>query len=146
MSKIRKITLFGKEYAVRVNTREHYSNGRTVIRLVGAHESDWGEPILTASVNLPDLDCPKGEAWIKDYSENEGVKDWLIAEGLIEAESEAVHRLYFNTLVTRHKLILAAERKTAPIDPRFPQAHYGNDLKAPKVTGPMDSCSSHEKE
>lgn len=122
MTKIREIELFGKKYPVRAQMTEHYSNGRAVIRLVGATEEDWGEPVLTASVNLPELDCPKGEVWIKNYSENEGVKDWLIAEGLIERESEAVHRLYFNTLVTRHKLIPQKDRK---------------------ITGPLDSCSSH---
>lgn len=58
-----------------------YGNGRTAIRLVDA---DNGEPIATATVNIPEIPLPKNEVIIKDYSENEGILDALINAGIVE--------------------------------------------------------------
>jgi hypothetical protein len=57
-----------------------YANDRIAIQLVD-HED--GEPIATASVNLPEYDLPADHVIIKDWSENEGMYETLIEAGLI---------------------------------------------------------------
>ena len=46
---------------------QYRSNDRTSIMLV---EKSTGEPVATATVNLPDVDVPEGHVIIKNYSEN----------------------------------------------------------------------------
>ena len=60
--------------------REEYANGRTALVLVDALD---GSPIATASVNLPDVELAEDEVCIKDYSENEGMLDALVREGIV---------------------------------------------------------------
>jgi len=55
-----------------------YSNGRTAIQLCDAND---GQPIATATVNLPDEPMAEDEADIKNYSENSGILDALIDAG-----------------------------------------------------------------
>lgn len=110
---------FGQKYQVEVRELKYF-NGRAALRLFGASGEEYtGECILTATVNLPELECPPGEVWIKNYGENVGVLPWLIEHGFIERESEAVHVLGFGDVVSRHR------------------------LRRPKVTGPLDSCANH---
>lgn len=56
-----------------------YTNGRIALQLV----SSAGEPLCTASVNLPDDECPPDHVFIKNWSENEGVLEELIGHGVI---------------------------------------------------------------
>jgi hypothetical protein len=56
-----------------------YSNGRTAIELIDAED---GCPVMTATVNIPDAHLEKDEIIIKNYSENEGVLDFLIENGI----------------------------------------------------------------
>lgn len=63
-----------------ISTEHSYGNGRTAIQVLDA---ETGAPECTASVNMVDLDCPEGYAWIKDYSENEGIMGELIRHGII---------------------------------------------------------------
>lgn len=56
-----------------------YYNGRTALQLTTLD----GEPILTATVNVPEVELADDEVCIKDYSENEGVFDSLIAARII---------------------------------------------------------------
>lgn len=60
-----------------------YAAGNTAIQLV---ERETGEPWAKATVNVPDLAdaLGKGEVFIKDYSENEGMMDALVAAGVVE--------------------------------------------------------------
>lgn len=44
---------------------------------------DTGEPMATCTVNLPHVDIPEGCAFIKDYSENEGMVEALKEAGVI---------------------------------------------------------------
>lgn len=56
-----------------------YENGNTAIQL-------WTEedgPIATATVNLGEV-LPKDQAYIKDYSENEGILEALSQAGVIK--------------------------------------------------------------
>lgn len=61
----------------------HYDNGRFALQLVDHEDS---EPITTATVNLVDEDCPHDEVWVKDWSENEGITDWLAEHEVIEPQ------------------------------------------------------------
>lgn len=56
-----------------------YDNGRAALQLIDA---DDGEPVATATTNLPDEPLEEGEAFVKDYSENRGMLDWLVKNGL----------------------------------------------------------------
>lgn len=59
----------------------HYGNGRTAIQLASPTDG----PIATASVNVVASDeCGEHEVYVKDYSENEGMAQWLIDNGVIE--------------------------------------------------------------
>lgn len=57
-----------------------YGNGRTALELI---DSTDGEPVMVATVNVPDIPLEENEVIIKDYSENEGVLDCLIKEGIV---------------------------------------------------------------
>ena len=54
-----------------------YENGNTAIQLFD------GEPIAIATVNLGEK-LPKDLAYIKDYSENQGMLDALLKAGVVE--------------------------------------------------------------
>ena len=60
-----------------------YYNGRKAIKLVDA---GTGEPIATATVNMPDQILKENWVFIKDYSENEGMTDALIKHGIIKPD------------------------------------------------------------
>ena len=57
----------------------YYENGNLGIEIW----SDTEGPITKVTVN-PDIKIPKDRIAIKNYSENEGIVDWLISEGIIE--------------------------------------------------------------
>ncbi len=63
-----------------VSSEHKYDNDRTAITLT---DSEDGSPIMTASTNLPELPCGENEAWIKVYSENNGIERVLINAGVI---------------------------------------------------------------
>lgn len=58
-----------------------YRNGRTQIEILDA--DDFGAPIMVATVNLDNVPLEEGEIIIKDYSENEGVLDFLVQNGIV---------------------------------------------------------------
>ena len=60
--------------------------GRKAIELVAAEDQDGimkGEGLLTATVNILGA-TEQGEVLLKDYSENEGLLECLVAEGVVE--------------------------------------------------------------
>lgn len=57
-----------------------YNNGRTAIKLQDKLD---GEPIATATVNLPDVMMKEDEVAIKDYSENEGMLNAFVKAGIV---------------------------------------------------------------
>lgn len=57
-----------------------YSNHRTAICLT---DVETGEPILTATVNIPEEVIEKDEVIIKNYSENEGILDTLVKNKIV---------------------------------------------------------------
>ena len=90
----------GQVYPVVVDLQPCYANGRQAIVL----KTVEGEPFMTCSVNLPHEDCPAGEVWIKNWSENEGVLPWLISHAIVGHEVLATCRSGF-VEVTRHRLL-----------------------------------------
>lgn len=60
-----------------------YPNGRLGLQVV-VRGAEFDEPLMTATVNLPQDPCPPGEVYIKDYSENEGAAQQLIEWEIIE--------------------------------------------------------------
>lgn len=61
-----------------------YNNGRIALTIVD--EAPEEGPIATATVNLPDANIPKNAIAVKNYSENEGMVDTLVASGVIKPE------------------------------------------------------------
>jgi hypothetical protein len=71
-----------------------YPNGRVAL-VVFAPD---GEQLATATVNLPDEPCADNEIFVKDYSENEGMADFLVKEGFIEPNPTGFARSGFVTI------------------------------------------------
>jgi hypothetical protein len=76
MKKSKTVKFLGEECSIEV---AKYGNGRTAILL----QCQNGEPMATATINLPDESLKKGEAFIKDYSENEGMLEALREAGIV---------------------------------------------------------------
>lgn len=64
-----------------------YNNCRTAIELVD--EKD-GEPVLMATVNIPEAHIESDEVIIKNYSENEGILEVLIEAEIISGPIDYV--------------------------------------------------------
>jgi hypothetical protein len=64
-----------------------YGNGRPALQLIDAND---GDPIATATVNLPDVPAGPNEVFIKDYSENEGMLKALTDAGVIKPTGDSV--------------------------------------------------------
>lgn len=75
-----------------------YSNGRTAMELVDATD---GEPVCTATVNIPETHIEKDEVIIKNYSENEGILDVLIEAGVISKPSRTIQTGYVEAHVCK---------------------------------------------
>ena len=64
-----------------------YSNGRIALRIVSLS----GEPLATATINMPEVGGMKPDyVIIKDYSENEGMLDWLVSNRVVTRPIEWV--------------------------------------------------------
>ena len=67
----------GAEVYVKV---EHYRNGRPVIELIDASDDT---PYAVATVNMPTVLLAPDECLIKDYSENEGMLEFLTKNNIV---------------------------------------------------------------
>ncbi len=81
------MTVTFSHYTCKAQITRYRSGGGNAIQLVAAaddpeNEIYAGEPIATASINLP-IALESDEVIIKDYSENEGMVDALVAAGII---------------------------------------------------------------
>ncbi len=61
-------------YTVFLRWSKYGSNGRTALELIDAED---GSPVMTATVNIPEEHLEANEMIIKNYSENEGVLEFL---------------------------------------------------------------------
>ena len=57
-----------------------YGNKRVAMQLIHAVS---GLPVAKATINIPEAELGNGEAFIKDYSDNEGMKKMLTDAGAI---------------------------------------------------------------
>jgi hypothetical protein len=72
-----------------VVTKEKYdTNHRTAIELT---IKETGEPMCTATSNLPGVIMSDNEVAIKNYSENEGILDVLIKAGVISKPDRIIN-------------------------------------------------------
>lgn len=60
--------------------RGQYTNGRLALQL----DTEDGFPYATLTVNMPEHSLREGEAYIKDYSENEGMLNWMEKQELVK--------------------------------------------------------------
>jgi hypothetical protein len=75
-----------------------YQEGNTSMQLIDCAD---GFPFATATVNLPGL--TENEVAIKNYSENEGVLNFLLDNEIIEAPHRFVQSGFVNIPVCRLK-------------------------------------------
>lgn len=68
-----------------------YENGRRALRLL---DSETGEQICVATVNVPQEFLEDDCAFIKNYSENAGMLNWLIVNQLATPTGRAVRSGY----------------------------------------------------
>lgn len=57
-----------------------YANGRTSISLIDVEDK---QPYAVATVNIPDALLLDNEVFVKDYSENEGMLDFLTTNNIV---------------------------------------------------------------
>ncbi len=88
MKTIKKVKYKSYE-CVLVSSRYHHGN-RVSLQLIDVS----GEPVAVCSVNLPDDYLGENEIFIKDYSENAGMADFLVKEGIVELTGETVQTGY----------------------------------------------------
>lgn len=84
-----KVNFLGEECSVRT---ERYANGRPRISLI----CEDGSPMAIATVNIPEVEIPESTAFIKDYSENEGMVQALQEAGVIGIKLTEVSIGYVN--------------------------------------------------
>lgn len=76
--------------------KRQYDNGRPALQLIDA---DDGSPIATATVNLPTAKLGHNEVAIKDYGENAGLLDALVAAGVVKPTGQTVRSGFFEVPV-----------------------------------------------
>jgi hypothetical protein len=74
-----KYNCLGTVYNVRLE-KHKYANGRTALILADAND---GEQVACATVNLPEHDLQPGEVFIKTWSENEPMLDFLVRNNIV---------------------------------------------------------------
>jgi hypothetical protein len=82
--------LTGDVIPLAVNLRK-YNNGRTAIELLEMDPAYGYFPYATATVNVPEVLLADNEVLVKDYSENEGVLDFLIKYNIVTPTPNGVH-------------------------------------------------------
>jgi len=69
-----------KGYELGAYLTEYANNKATAITLVDMED---GCDYAVATINIPELSLPSNQVVIKNYSENEGILEKLIAEGVV---------------------------------------------------------------
>jgi hypothetical protein len=82
--------LFQKEYQVTVSKAE-YRNGGTAIQL---NDAEDGFPFATATTWIEGL--AENEVAVKDYSENVGMLDFLVKNGIVQEPHRYVNSGFVN--------------------------------------------------
>jgi hypothetical protein len=74
---MKTVIVNGTECILRKDT---YVNGRVALLL---YEKESGEPYTSLSVNLPDVKMAADEVAVKDWSENYGILDQMVEQGVV---------------------------------------------------------------
>lgn len=82
------LTLFGKPYKVFLRTST-YHNGATAVE---AFDAETGDPFVTLSVNIVGFsdNLPPGAFYAKHWSENDGLPQQLVDQGIFVPVNAAV--------------------------------------------------------
>ena len=83
---------------VTVNIRK-YSNGRSAIELIEMDPAYGPTPYMTATVNIPNVLLQDNEVLIKDYSENEGITNFLAKHNIVTPTNNWVKSGYVDVQV-----------------------------------------------
>jgi len=83
----------GEDLSVMVNVRS-YNNGRPALELLEEDMTYGLTPYAVATVNLPDVLLQPNEVLIKDYSENEGMLDFLTKNNIVSFTPNGVQSGY----------------------------------------------------
>ena len=67
-------------YTVSLQWEKYQSSGRTALELIDVED---GTPVMMATVNIEDAHLEPDELIIKDYSENEGVLEFLQKNNIV---------------------------------------------------------------
>lgn len=94
-------TPFGNELPVRLLAARYTEGDRIALMLVS--NDGIGEPVATCTCNIPDAPLEPAEVIIKDWSENEGMEDWLIASGIAYPTGKVVHSGFVQAPIVRLK-------------------------------------------
>jgi len=79
--------------------RAHYGGtGRIALPLYALED---GSPVAVATLHMPALALAADEVIIKDYRENEGLLDTLVAAGLVSAPLRVVPSGYITLYICR---------------------------------------------
>lgn len=81
-----------------VERRTYGHTNRIALMLVDAED---GEPVAVATVHMPDLALAADEVVIKDYSENEGMLECLVAADVISPPLRDVESGYVTLHICR---------------------------------------------
>jgi hypothetical protein len=85
-------------WACRVVRASYGNTGRIALPLYDVHD---GSPVAVATVHLPELTLTADEVVIKDYSENAGMLDTLVAAGIVTPPLREVQSGYVTLFVCR---------------------------------------------
>ncbi|MFD1140295.1 hypothetical protein ACFQ4C_04215 [Larkinella insperata] len=83
----------------------NYKNGRLTVQLM---DKALNFPYCRVSINLTDAPCPDGYAYIKNYSENTGIDNWLMQNGIVSRPIQHVPDLN-GQLVPLVKILIVEE-------------------------------------
>ena len=70
--------LLFREWPVRLSWGK-YVGGRTALALMHAED---GDPVACCTVNIPEASLGENEILVKNWTENEGMDDWLAENGI----------------------------------------------------------------
>lgn len=75
---------------------EYEAGGRTSLQIF-----DIEGPITNITINLPEQPLNNNEIFVKSYSENEGMIDFLVKEGFVEDTGQRVQTGYVEAVVAK---------------------------------------------
>jgi hypothetical protein len=76
-----------KEWDCILYKDKYTDNGRTALILLDEHDY---ETVSVATVNVPEARLEPSEVIIKNYSENEGMLEFLVREGIVQDTGKKV--------------------------------------------------------